>query len=338
MKLYVATSTYRVKTESINMQIKHMGGLLSTLAIAVLLLTAGCGDGGAASSIAPTATLGAGAAPKIAKPVLAVTDLVVGHNRFVFGLADETTGQPINDTPQVTIQFFRVHADGTATKMSDASVVAHKENLPAFLFVAQADFPEAGDWGALLTIQREGQAAYQSKLEFKVVADSAVPMIGEVPPLSNNQTIKDDPTLDNICSAQPHDDMHKLTIADAAKSGKPTLILFAAPGFCPSFTCGPNLEIAQALEQKYRDKVNFIHIETPNTIQDHRHTLPVEPNHRQNPGHYGVLLPDIPTMTEWGLQSEPWIFLLDNQGKVASRFEGGLTLDQVEPDLAKLVK
>src|SRR4028118_297405 len=97
---------------------------------------------------------------------------------------------------------------------------------------------------------------------------------------------------DALPISQPHDDMHNMTIAEAAQSGKPTLILFAAPGFCPSFTCGPNLEIAQALEEKYRDKVNFIHIETPNTIQDHRHTLPVEPTHRQNPGHYGILLPD----------------------------------------------
>ncbi|HEX8598181.1 MAG TPA: hypothetical protein VF952_06635 [Chloroflexia bacterium] len=320
------------------MQMKHLGRTVATLGIVALLLAAGCGDGGGTTpAVAPTATLGAEAAPKIAMPVIAVTDLVVGRNRFVFGLADETTGQPINDTPQVTIQFFRVHPDGTATKMSDANVVAHGENLPAFLFVAQADFPEPGDWGALLTIQREGQKAYQSRLEFKVVADSAVPMVGEVPPLSQNQTIKDDPTLDYICSAQPHDDMHNMTIADAAKSGKPTLILFAAPGFCPSFTCGPNLEIAQALEEKYRDKVNFIHIETPNTIQDHRHTLPVEPTHRQNPGHYGILLPDTQTMEEWGLQSEPWIFLLDSQGKVAARFEGGLTLDEVEPELAKLV-
>lgn len=319
------------------MQIKRLSRLLATLSVAVLLMV-GCGDGtGTNQSVAPTATSGAEAEPKVAMPVLAVTDLVVGHNRFVFGLADETTGQPIGDTPQVTVQFFKVHADGTATKMSDASVVAHKENLPAFLFVAQAEFPEPGDWGALLTIQREGQRAYQTRLEFKVVADSAVPMVGETPPLSRNLTIKDDPTLDNICSAHPHDDMHRMTIAEAAQSGKPTLILFAAPGFCPSFTCGPNLEIAQGLEAKYRDKVNFIHVETPNTLQDHTHTLPVEPNHRQNPGHYGILLPDVKTMEEWGLQSEPWIFLLDSQGKVASRFEGGLTIDEVEPELAKLV-
>ena len=321
------------------MQIKHLSRLLAIIGVSALLLTSGCGDGvGTTQSAPPTVTPASGGEARIAKPVLAVTDLVVGHNRFVFGLAEETTGQPINDVPQVTVQFFKVHADGTATKMSDASVVAHGENLPAFLFVAQADFTEAGDWGALLTIQREGQRSYQTRLDFKVVADSAVPMVGEVPPLSQNQTIKDDPTLDNICSAQPHDDMHNMTIAEAVESGRPTLILFAAPGFCPSFTCGPNLEIAQALEGKYRDKVNFIHVETPNTIQDHTHTLPVEANHRQKPGHYGILQPDLKTMEEWALQSEPWIFLLDDQGKVANRFEGGLTLDEVEPELAKLVK
>jgi hypothetical protein len=320
------------------MHINHLGRLISTLGVAALLLVAGCGNITDADPGFNATQTPAQQEVKIAKPVIAVTDLVVGHNRFVFGLADETTGQPITDTPQVTVQFFKLNADGTGTKMSDANVVVHKENLPAFLFVAQADFPQPGDWGAILTIQREGQRAYQSKLEFKVVADSAVPMVGETPPLSQNQTIKDDPTLDNICSAQPHDDMHNMTIAEAVKSGRPTLILFAAPGFCPSFTCGPDLEIAQALEAKYRDKANFIHVETPNTLQDHTHTLPVEPDHRQNPGHYGVLLPQVQTISEWGLQSEPWIFLLDSQGKVAARFEGGLTLDEVEPELAKIAK
>lgn len=321
------------------MQINHLVRSMAALGIAALMLAEGCGDGSGTNSNGappPSSTVATGEV-KIAKPILAVTDLVVGRNRFVFGLVDETSGQPINDTPNVTIQFFKVNNDGTATKMSDATVVAHKDNLPAFLFVAQAEFTEPGEWGALLTIERQGQRAYQTRLQFPVVADSRVPSVGEIPPLSRNQTIKDDPTLDNICSAQPHDDMHNLTIAEAASSGKPTLMLFAAPGFCPSFTCGPDLEIAQRLKGKYGDKANFIHIETPNQIQSHTHTLPVEPNHRQNPGHYGVLLPDVKTMEEWGMQSEPWIFLLDKDGKVAARFEGGLTIAEVEPELAKLV-
>ena len=323
------------------MQMRHLGRLLSTIGIAALLLAAGCGDGNATitNSGAPTPTATAAASQaSVAMPILAVTDLVVGRNRFVFGLADETTGQPINDTPNVTIQFFKVNGDGTATKKSDATVVAHKENLPAFLFVAQAEFTEPGDWGALLTIEREGQAAYQTRLEFAVVADSKVPSVGEMPPMSESLTVRDDPTLDNICSAQPHDDMHNLTIAEAARSGKPTLILFAAPGFCPSFTCGPNLEVAQGLEARYGDKANFIHIETPNQIQGHTHTQAEDPNHRQDPGHYGVLRPDVKTMEEWGMQSEPWIFLLDKDGKVAARFEGGLTIDEVEPELSRLVQ
>lgn len=315
------------------MNIRQIGKLIAAMGVAAMLLS-GCGAG---AGDVPTPTHAVAAAPKIAKPVLAVSDLIVGPNRFVFGLADEVSGQPITDVPDLKIQFFKLNADGTATKTGDADVVLHNQNLPAFLFVAHTTFNQPGDWGALITVKRQGQEAYQTKLNFQVQATSDIPKPGDPAPASHQMTKQDDPTLDNICSAQPHDDMHDMAIADALKSGKPTLILFAAPGFCPSFTCGPDLEVVQTIEDKYRGKANFIHVETPNTIQDHTHTLPVDPHHREQPGHFGVLEPQIQTTDEWGLKSEPWIFIIDKSGKVADRFEGGLTIDEVEPALAKVM-
>jgi hypothetical protein len=132
--------------------------------------------------------------------------------------------------------------------------------------------------------------------------------------------------------------MHTMTIADAVASGKPTVILFAAPGFCPSFTCGPDLELMQKLETKYRDKANFIHIESPNALQDHTHTGPLDPAHRQLPGHQGTYKPQVQTANEWGLKTEPWLFFIDENGTIVDRFEGGLTYDEVEPRLAAALK
>lgn len=318
------------------MNTKHLGRLAATAGIAAMLLS-GCGGGAGDVPVPTSVPTQTAAAPKVAKPVLAVSDLIVGPNRFVFGLADETTGQPITDAPDLKIQFFKLNPDGTGTKTGDADVVLHNKNLPAFLFVAHTTFDKPGDWGALITVKQQGRDAYQTKLNFQVLAKSDIPVPGDSAPASRQMTKQDDPTLDNICSTQPHDDMHSITIADAARSGKPTLVLFAAPGFCPSFTCGPDLEVAQAIESKYKDKANFIHIETPNTLQDHTHKLPVDPHHREQPGHFGVLEPQVQTSDEWGLKSEPWIFLIDKSGKIADRFEGGLTLDEVEPAFARLV-
>jgi hypothetical protein len=184
------------------------------------------------------------------------------------------------------------------------------------MFVARTNFTKPGKWGAIVTIRRLNQDPYQVQMNFDVLARGAVPMIGEKPPASQNLTQKDDPTLASICSTLPHDDMHTMTIADAMKSGKPTFILFATPGFCDTQTCGPDMQVAQAIEQKYKDRANFIHIETP--------SVPEAPQGQ------------LPTMIQWGLKTEPWVYFLDKTGKIAERFEGGLTYEEVEPEFAKL--
>lgn len=314
------------------------------LTAVALMAAAGCtvgsessqqsGTSGAAAGPGATVTVDIQAAPK---PALASSELVVGNERFVFGLLDPQSGEPINDAPKVEIQFFKVHDDGTATKVGDATPIFRSENLPAGVYVVRTNFTEPGKWGAIMTITREGQEPYRVRANFDVNADSAVPMIGEAAPKSVNQTVKQE-KIGDICSAAPADDMHDMTIAEAVESGKPTLILFAAPGFCPSFTCGPDLELVQNLKSKYAGKVNFLHIESPNSIQTHTHEGPVDPNHRQVEGHYGVLKPQVKTAEEWGLATEPWLFLIDKDGKIANRFEGGLTMDEVEPEFQKILQ
>lgn len=251
------------------------------------------------------------------KPILAASELVTGPNRFVFGLVHPTTGAPIGDVPEAGVQFFKVHDNGTATKVGDAAAVLHSENLPAGVFVTRTTFDQAGAWGALLTVRPQRAQPYEVQLDFTVAADSSVPRVGEAAPRSKNLTKRDVEDLSEIDSAAPHDDMHDLTIAEAVQSGKPALILFATPGYCETATCGPDLEVAQTLKRKHGDGVNFIHIETPSN--------PDAPQAQK------------PTMREWGLKSEPWIFLVDRNGKIADRFEGGLTLAEVEPAFLKLL-
>jgi hypothetical protein len=320
---------------------------LGALLLLICLLTGCTGDATpspASPPVVPTPTLAAtglleGPTPAgtpdpagVAAPLLVSSDLVVGPNRFVFGLVDRGTGQPIPDVPQVSLQFFTVHADGTATKIGDADVVYHKENLPVGLFVSHMTFTEAGTWGALFTVERPGLPLYQARLNFTVQARSAIPQVGDSAIPSQNLTIRDVEKISDIDSAQPHDTMHTLTIAQAVRSGKPSLILFATPGFCESRMCGPDLDVALALQRQYGDRANFIHIETPS----HTHPGVVAPDHYTSGTHPGVARPQIQTMQEWGLKTEPWIFLLDRDGRVAARFEGGLTFDEVAPAFALL--
>src|SRR3954447_9209659 len=294
------------------------------IALAALILT-GCGEAGsnapATSPQAPAANDSGSASPTpvvVAVPKLASSELVTGPERFVFGLVNSKTGLPIKDVPVVGVQFLKVHEDGTATKVSDGVASYHNDNLPAGLFVVQTNFDAAGKWGALITIRRMGQEAYQVPLNFDVVEHGAAPKIGDPAPPSKNLIESDVKSHAEICSARPFDDMHSMTIADAVKSGKPTLILFGTPGYCESSACGPDLEVAKALEQKYPGKANFIHIETP--------SVPAAPQAQA------------PTVKEWNLASEPWIYMVDSHGVIARRFEGGMTMEELEPAFQELLK
>ena len=40
---------------------------------------------------------------------------------------------------------------------------------------------------------------------------------------------------------------------------------------------------------------------------------------------------------EWSLPSEPWLFLIDEQGIVVERYEGGIGLTELDPAVAQLV-
>ena len=74
--------------------------------------------------------------------------------------------------------------------------------------------------------------------------------------------------------------------------------------------------VLQALQQEYGDQANYIHVEI---YQD---------------GHPPEV---VPAVKEWGLPSEPWLFVVGADGRVADKFEGSITVDEVGPALAAAV-
>ena len=47
--------------------------------------------------------------------------------------------------------------------------------------------------------------------------------------------------------------------------------------------------------------------------------------------------PLVAALAEWSLPSEPWLFLIDGQGKVVARYEGGIGLTELDPAVKQLV-
>jgi hypothetical protein len=98
------------------------------------------------------------------------------------------------------------------------------------------------------------------------------------------------------------------------------VIAFATPAFCQSRICGPTMEVMDELYSKYGDAAAFVHVE------------PYDLAMLRQQGQFQLA----PAAAEWRLPSEPWVFVVDRQGRLAAKFEGIVTLEDVETALAGL--
>jgi hypothetical protein len=274
-------------------------------ALAVLSL-AGC----AAQQPAPTPSPAAKAAgPTV---ILATSDLAVGQNRFAVGILDESN-RPIVDA-KVTFGFFQLSGNDGTKRAESPATFRWVDQQTKGIYTAPVTFDAPGRWGVEATVERDGRRQV-IRSPFEVKATSAAPMIGAPAIRSKTLTPADvkDPT--ELCTAGPPCELHATSLDQLLANGKPTVVLFASPGFCSSQTCAPQLGVLLEVKPRHADAVNFAHVEI---YKDPRH---------------GVVADAI---TEWSLPSEPWMFFVDKQGTIVERFDGIATRDEIENGIAKL--
>ena len=251
------------------------------------------------------------------KPVLATSEIVVGPNRVALGLLENNV--PIADATdtKVKVRYFKLNGN-QATAAGEEEARYYGAGLgPRGTFIVHPTFDTAGTWGFEVEATRPGQAPTTQRLSVNVVPESSAPTIGEDAPQSKTPTVRDVADLTTITSdSQPEPKLYQMSVVEAVTSGKPSMILFATPGFCQTAVCGPGVDVLNKLSETFGDKVNAVHVEV--------YQLP----------YTGKV---VPAMEEWGLPSEPWLFLVDENGKITGRYEGGITFEELEPDVAQLV-
>lgn len=272
-------------------------------------LLAGPGCSPAAAPPTPTRAAAPQAPPT---PVVVTTELIVGRNRFSLALIDEATGA-INDGV-VKVRFYKVdQRAGTGVLKAEMAAPFHGEGLEdKGVYVAYPEFDEPGQWGLeVLTTPKGREQTLISRTNLTVARQGQTPPVGGAAPASR-QVLVGEPGIATICSASPQCDMHSVRIADSIAAGRASVVLFAAPGWCPSLTCAPQLNVIQQLQTKFRGQLDFIHVEI---YEDAAHTKVVD------------------TLREWRLQTEPWTFVINRQGAIHAKFEGGATAAEIEPFL-----
>jgi hypothetical protein len=155
-------------------------------------------------------------------------------------------------------------------------------------------------------------------LGFDVREEPSSVALGTTPPASDTPTGADVGDLSEI-STDHHPDpaFYRLSIADALKAGDPFVVAFATPKFCQSAVCGPTLDIVKSVAKDF-PKVNFLHVEVYENLDDPSNLQPVD------------------AVQEWGLPSEPWVFVVGSDGKVDAKYEGIVGRAELRQELSTL--
>lgn len=247
----------------------------------------------------------------------------MGPNRFTFGVLNDN--HPVESgAPRLT--FFILRGNQAQRQ---ASAVAHfnqfdkqlkeRDADPADIggvFVTDVMFHKPGKWGVEISMPIGGKHRVMETV-FTVARHSRTPAIGSPAPRSDNPTTAQMPAT-KLDSGRPPDDMHKLSIAGAIAQHKPLVVLFATAAYCQSRLCGPEIKVVKGLENRYRGRVNFVHIEVYKDA---------------NPAH-GVAK----AMVQWHLQTDPWVFVVDRHGMIAGKFEGPSPASEIDPVIRRVLK
>ena len=103
---------------------------------------------------------------------------------------------------------------------------------------------------------------------------------------------------------------------DALAAKAPFVVVFATPAYCTSRTCGPVVDVVSTVRKRHAgSKIRFIHVEV---YQDN------DPTKGANQW-----------FKEWHLPSEPWTFLVGPDGKVRERFEGTVSVRELDAAVKK---
>lgn len=305
--------------------------MAGALAIGLLLVACSNGTGTGSNYLPPSSAAGPypgwpGSGTVVGNaefvPILVSAEVGVGHSRILVTVQDGAGRTIASPDLSIEMGFYDLAASVQTAASQAAGTFRWLELDSSGIYAAYADFPHAGDWGVEVTGRAAGQADRTARVTFSVRQTTQTPAIGADAPPSDTLTATDPARLAAISTdTDPDPAFYALSVHDAVAAGKPFVLVFATPAFCVSRTCGPALDRVKQVASDYAGRVNFIHVE-PYRLQ--------LVGGRTQPQLDGLGHPQ-PTraVIEWGLPTEPYVFVVDAHGKVSAKFEGSAYPDEL---------
>ena len=244
-------------------------------------------------------------------------------------------GTANHEPGDVRVSFLVVDAEGRVVTLPTARVwVSDALDAPPFLeteakleriglpggdeadathiYVANLRLPLTGKFW-LLAEPEGGPTKVQALGNVLVVKEDSPPDVGDPAVASETPTLSstggDTSTL--TTRTPPDESLLRYSVADSVEAKVPFVVTFATPKFCASRTCGPVVDVVEEVARRLDgENVRFIHVEV------FEGNDPAKGYNRW--------------LREWKLRTEPWTFLVDREGTIVDRFEGTVSVDELE--------
>ena len=293
--------------------------LAAALALAACSIAAGCGGSSSAQEEPNTPTLEAlWRAPGEDVAIVPGTgDFGPGTVRFTFLVIDGQGRVVTRPTARIWLaRGLKSKPFAQTTARSESiGIGASEPGEPEEVFVAHLTLEEPGKYWLLAEpvggrkIQAVGNVVVK---EATLAPDVGAPAVASETPKLANATLAQLTT-----STKPDDKLYRSSIADAVAAKAPFVVAFATPKYCTSRTCGPVVEVVSEVRRRHADSgVRFIHVEI---YEDN------DPTKGQNSW-----------VREWKLPSEPWVFVVGADGKITDRFEGTVSVRELDEAVGAL--
>jgi hypothetical protein len=286
-----------------------VGRLTAAVVIAAALL-AGCGGSRSSSSGALVDLM------KRPGPDVSITpgasEFVPGSVRYPF-LVIRNDARPVErGAASVWLAAGRDEKPFTRAIARLEPIGVPGRSAPAFgdvsrIYVAHLRVPRPGRYW--LVAEPDG-AKIQAIGTLDVVARAPSPAVGALAPRSATPTLATESAAMLTTRRPPDLGLLRYSVAGTLAAHRPFVVTFATPKFCTSRTCGPVVDVVDAVRRRFASSpVRFIHVEV------FRGNDPTRGYNRW--------------MREWGLQSEPWTFVVGADGRVKAKFEGSVSVAEL---------
>jgi hypothetical protein len=291
----------------------------SLAVIAVAVLTVGCGssndqNGGGAQNPGSLEALWRGSGQSVSL-IPGTQDYSAGDLRISFLVVDQRARSIERPTARLWIARSRDDAplQETVARLEPVGVPGasiYEGDIDA-VYVARVRVRKPGTYYVLA--KPIGGPSIAGLREVVVRRTSASPAVGSKAYPSRTPTLASTGgRLSRLTTRIPPDrELLRHSVADSLADHVPFVVTFATPRYCRSRTCGPVVDVVDHVRRRFaRSDIRFIHVEI---YEDN------DPRKGWNEW-----------SRQWHLPTEPWTFLVGRDGRIKARFEGPVSVGELE--------